>query len=160
MPPAWFLATLPWIAFPVALLWRGRERSDLGDYAPAAPGAGESGSGGAAGGANADLVSIVLPARNEARNIEACVRSILTTTWPSVEIFVVNDNSTDGTGDIARRVASEDSRVTVIDAPPLAEGWFGKQWACHQAVARARGGLLFFTDADTRSSAVGGCSNE
>ena len=162
MPPAWFLAALPWIAFPVALLWRGRERSDLGDYAPAAPGAGGAGAVQDAGDIpeagdihaadRAPLVSIVLPARNEARNIEACVRSILTTTWPNVELFVVNDNSTDGTGDIARRVAAGDARVTVIDAPPLADGWFGKQWACHQAVQRARGGHLFFTDADTRHS--------
>lgn len=137
--PTWLIAALPWIAFPLALLWRGRERADLGDYPAAEPAPGD-----------VDLVSIILPARNEARNIEGCVCSILTAAWPRVELFVVNDGSTDGTGDIARRVAAGDPRVTVIDAPPLPAGWFGKQWACHQAVTLARGSLLLFTDADTR----------
>lgn len=139
--PLWLLATLPWVAFPILLAWRGRERRDVREYAPAEPSGGPG-----------DMVSVVLPARNEARNIEPCIQSILATTWPSIELFVVNDNSTDGTGEIARRLASGDGRVTVIDAPPLPAGWFGKQWACHQAVVQAHGGLLFFTDADTRHS--------
>lgn len=139
--PVWLLAALPWVAFPLVLAWRGRERRDLREYPPAVPSGGPD-----------ERVSIVLPARNEARNIEPCMRSILATTWPEVELFVVNDNSDDGTGEIARRVAAGDTRVKVIDAPPLPAGWFGKQWACHQAVVQARGGLLFFTDADTRHS--------
>jgi len=138
--PVWLLAALPWVAFPLVLAWRGRERRDLCEYAPATPGG------------TPERVSVVLPARNEARNIEPCMRSILATTWPEVDLFVVNDNSDDGTGEIARRVAAGDTRVKVIDAPPLPAGWFGKQWACHQAVVQARGELLFFTDADTRHS--------
>ena len=67
-----------------------------------------------------------------------------------MEVIVVDDHSTDGTGDIARRIAAEDPRVTVLDAPPLPAGWFGKQWACHTAVQRSRGDILVFTDADTR----------
>ena len=137
--PTWLIAAVPWIVNPLVLLWRGRERADLGSYPPAEPGAD-----------GAELVSIVLPARNEARNIDACMRSILSTAWPQVELFVVNDGSTDSTGEIARRVALGDARATVIDAPPLPDGWFGKQWACHQVVTRARGSLFLFTDADTR----------
>ena len=73
----------------------------------------------------------------------------MATTWPRVEIFVVDDHSSDGTGGIARRVAGGDPRVTIMDAPPLPDGWFGKQWACHSAMQRARGSVLLFTDADT-----------
>lgn len=82
------------------------------------------------------------------------MRSIMATDWPQMELFVINDGSTDGTGEIARRVAAGDGRVTVIDAPPLPDGWFGKQWACHQAVTRARGSLLLFTDADTHHTSA------
>ena len=61
----------------------------------------------------------------------------------------MDDHSSDGTGGIARRVAGGDPRVTIMDAPPLPDGWFGKQWACHSAMQRARGSVLLFTDADT-----------
>jgi chlorobactene glucosyltransferase len=135
--PNWLLAALPWVIVPIVLLWRMRGAVDLARYAPRL-------------GREAELVSVIVPARNEARNVEPCMRSILTTLWPNAELFVVDDHSADGTGDIARRVAAEDPRVTVLDAPPLPDGWFGKQWACHTAVQRARGTLLVFTDADTR----------
>jgi chlorobactene glucosyltransferase len=131
------LAALPWAAVPLAILWRLRSRSSLAAYPPAIPMA-------------AQLVSVVVPARNEARNIDACVRSILATTWPDIEVIVVNDHSTDGTGDIAGGIAREDARVKVIDNPDLPEGWFGKQWACHNGARIARGTALLFTDADTR----------
>ncbi|MEO7359979.1 MAG: glycosyltransferase, partial [Gemmatimonadaceae bacterium] len=97
-----------------------------------------------------ERVSIVLPARNEATHIAACLQSLRATTWPNVEIVVVNDHSDDSTGILARRAAAGDPRVTVIDAPDLPAGWFGKQWACHSGVQRATGSLLLFTDADTR----------
>jgi chlorobactene glucosyltransferase len=138
--PNWLLAALPWVIVPIVLAWRARGSVSLSRY-DAQPGDG------------ADLVSIIVPARNEARNIERCLRSILTTAWPSIEVFVVDDHSTDGTGEIARRIAAEDLRVTVLDAPPLPDGWFGKQWACHTAVQRAGANLFLFTDADTRHTA-------
>ena len=95
-------------------------------------------------------MSVIVPARNEARNIEACVRSILATTWPVIEVIVVDDHSSDGTGAIARGIAAEDPRVRVIDNPDLPGGWMGKQWACHNGQLAARGPFLLFTDADTR----------
>lgn len=105
---------------------------------------------------DAPLVSVVIPARNEAKNIARCLESVLATTYPTVEVIVVDDHSTDGTGEIARAIALRDvekgfgvSRVRVIDAPPLPAGWFGKQWACHSGAALANGTLLCFVDADT-----------
>jgi chlorobactene glucosyltransferase len=95
-------------------------------------------------------VTIVLPARNEAAHIAACVRSICASDWPALELIVVDDHSTDGTGDLARTAAAGDSRVRVVEAPDLPPGWFGKQWACQSGAKYATGTLLLFTDADTR----------
>src|SRR6476661_7042401 len=72
-------------------------------------------------------VSIVVPARNEAAHIGDCVRSILASTWPDLEVLVVDDHSTDGTGRLAREAAEGDTRLSVIEAAELPAGWFGKQ---------------------------------
>lgn len=95
-------------------------------------------------------VSVVLPARNEAAHIDACMRSIVASNWPNVELIVVDDHSTDCTGDIARRIAASHECVTIVSAPALPPGWFGKQWACQTGASHATGSLLLFTDADTR----------
>jgi len=99
--------------------------------------------------ANSPLVSVVIPARNEARNIDRCVRSVLGTTYPDVEVIVVDDHSSDGTGDTARRIAADDPRLRVIENEPLPEGWFGKQWACANGARASKGAILLFADADT-----------
>jgi chlorobactene glucosyltransferase len=99
---------------------------------------------------DAPLVSILVPARNEALNIEACVGSLLTQDYPRYELIVLDDHSTDGTGEILRRVGlREDGDRRVIASEPLPAGWAGKNWACHQLSLAARGEYLFFTDADT-----------
>ena len=128
---------LPWIVAPIQAVFRQRATRSLDDYSevPVEP---------------VDRVSVVLPARNEAAHIAECVASLRTTTWPDVEIIVVDDHSTDGTGLLARKAADGDARVRVIDAPDLPAGWFGKQWACHAGAQIATGQLLLFTDADTR----------
>lgn len=98
----------------------------------------------------APLVSILVPARNEALNIEACVGSLLAQDYPRFELIVLDDHSDDGTGDIVRRLglqAGGDRRV--ISGEPLPVGWTGKGWACHQLSQAACGEFLFFTDADT-----------
>lgn len=97
----------------------------------------------------APRLSVVVPARNEARNVGRCVASILASTYPAFEVIVVDDHSSDGTGDIARTTGAGDPRLRVITNPPLPSGWFGKQWACATGAAAARGELLLFTDADT-----------
>jgi chlorobactene glucosyltransferase len=98
---------------------------------------------------DAPFVSVVIPARNERRNIERCARSVLTSAYPSFEVIVVDDHSTDGTGEIARAIADGDARLRVVESDPLPPGWFGKQWACANGVRVARGELVLFTDADT-----------
>ena len=96
----------------------------------------------------APLVSIILPARDEAANIERCVTSLLAQRWPRFEVIAVDDGSTDGTGEILARLAAADARLTVVRGAPLPDGWLGKNHACAQGAARARGALLLFTDAD------------
>jgi len=133
------LWSLPWVVPPFTALVRSSHSDDLGDFSSDVT-------------SPAPLVSVIIPARNEARNIERCVRSVLSTQYPSVEVIVVDDHSTDATGTIARTIAASDPRLRVIDAPPLPDGWFGKQWACASGAATARGELLVFTDADTQHS--------
>ncbi|NTW50145.1 MAG: glycosyltransferase, partial [Chlorobiales bacterium] len=95
------------------------------------------------------LVSILVPARNEAHNIEQCVRSLFAQTCPNIEILVLNDNSEDQTGEILARLAAEDARLKVLSGTALPDGWLGKCWACHQLSEQAQGQFLCFTDADT-----------
>ncbi|HEX5577783.1 MAG TPA: glycosyltransferase family A protein, partial [Gemmatimonadaceae bacterium] len=130
------LAALPYAVVPVVTVLRVRTSRHLRDESGAAP-------------SDAPALSVVIPARNEARNIERCVRSVLSTTYPSVEVIVVDDHSTDGTGEIARRIAAEDARVRVVDNEPLPDGWFGKQWACENGARASTGEIILFADADT-----------
>jgi chlorobactene glucosyltransferase len=95
-------------------------------------------------------VSILLPARNEAGSIDACARSLLAQDYPDFEVVVLDDDSSDGTGPIARELAARDSRLRVLAGRPLPGGWVGKHWACHQLAQAASGELWLFTDADTR----------
>ena len=92
------------------------------------------------------LVSIIIPARDEARVIERTVRALLASTYRNLELIVVDDRSTDGTGAIVHAIA--DRRLTVIDGEEPAAAWLGKPWALHQGSLRARGELLLFVDAD------------
>jgi len=93
---------------------------------------------------------VIIPARNEAVNIETCVGSVGASEYEDFEIIVVDDRSEDGTGDLARSLpAGNASRLQVVDGAELPEGWLGKPWACAQGAALARGELVLFTDADT-----------
>jgi chlorobactene glucosyltransferase len=94
-------------------------------------------------------VSVLVPARNEILNIESCISSLLAQDYPSFEIVVLDDQSTDGTLDTLKRAAEHDSRLMVMDGKPLPDGWLGKHWACHQLSQAATGDLFLFTDADT-----------
>ncbi|HEY2376978.1 MAG TPA: glycosyltransferase family 2 protein [Gemmatimonadaceae bacterium] len=130
------VAAAPWVVVPpLAMLRvaRSRSLSDVDDVPPS----------------SAALVSVIVPARNEARNIERCVRSILSTRYGPMELIVVNDHSTDDTADIAIRAASGDGRFRLLSSPDLPNGWFGKQWACATGASAASGRMLLFTDADT-----------
>jgi chlorobactene glucosyltransferase len=94
-------------------------------------------------------VSLLVPARNEARSIEGCVRGLLAQDYPALEVIILDDESTDDTGEILKRLTTEDARLRVIHGQPLPPGWLGKNWACQQLSQAASGEYLLFTDADT-----------
>jgi chlorobactene glucosyltransferase len=98
---------------------------------------------------NAPLVSILVPARDEEKNIEGCVTSLLAQDYANFEVIVLNDHSTDRTGAILCRLAQTDSRLRIINGKELPEDWPGKHWACQQLSQTARGEFILFTDADT-----------
>ena len=93
-------------------------------------------------------LSIVAAARNEAHGIEAAVKSLLRLDYPSLQIVIVNDRSTDGTGAILQQLAAEHPRLTVTTIAELPDGWLGKNYALQVGAAEATGDLLLFTDAD------------
>ena len=98
------------------------------------------------------LVSVLIPARNEARRITPCLRSLLAQDYPNYEIIVLDDHSDDETTRVVldhgfSRDTGADRRL--VEGQPLPLGWTGKSWACHQLAAAARGEYLLFTDADT-----------
>ena len=96
------------------------------------------------------LVSVIIPARNEAESITTVLSSVLASDYEPFEVIVVNDGSTDATAEITAEFARRDPRVRLLNGAPHPEGWFGKPWACWQGYREARGELLLFTDADTR----------
>ena len=99
--------------------------------------------------AGLELVSVLVPARNEAHNIRRCLESLLTQKYPLMEVLVLDDGSTDETPDIVAEMARRDPRLRLIPGQPLPAGWMGKNFACHQLAQEARGRWLLFTDADT-----------
>ncbi|MFH1828284.1 MAG: glycosyltransferase [Nanoarchaeota archaeon] len=92
-------------------------------------------------------VSIIVPARDEERNIKRCVDSLLKQDYPNYEVLVLNDNSTDQTEEILK--GYKDEKFKYFNGKPLPEDWLGKHWACHQLTEKASGKLLLFIDADT-----------
>jgi chlorobactene glucosyltransferase len=103
--------------------------------------------------ANYPLVSIIVPARNEERNIRRCVESLLEQNYPNYEIIVVDDGSTDETPDILENIIQthpQSNRLWVQRLrDELPEGWAGKPHAIHTGVQESHGEWLLFTDADT-----------
>jgi glycosyltransferase involved in cell wall biosynthesis len=104
-------------------------------------------------------LSVIVPARNEALNLPACLGSLLSQSEDGFalgadwEILIVDDDSTDSTRAIAEEAAASHHGVTVLSAPPLDlgahRGFTGKTNACWAAAQRAHGVWLLFTDADT-----------
>ena len=101
-----------------------------------------------------DTISVLLPARNEAHSIVECLKSLLAQHGID-ELLILDDDSVDATGDIARELTRGDPRVTVL--PPSTAGvvppnWLGKSWACHRLSQAAHGSVLVFVDADVTLS--------
>jgi hopene-associated glycosyltransferase HpnB len=127
------LALAAWVVLALSGFWACRETDDRAGVAPPAiwP----------------EVVAVV-PARNEADVIARSLSSLAAQDYPGPFLIVlVDDNSTDATGDIARALGHE--RITVLSGAPLAEGWTGKLWAVHQGIAAAGAPrYLWLTDAD------------
>jgi len=98
---------------------------------------------------NPPLISVLIPARNEADNISRCLKSLLKQEYTNLEIIVLNDNSKDETGKIVKEFVKKDSRVRLLEGKPLEDGWTGKNFASHQLSKLASGDYFVFTDADT-----------
>ena len=122
---SYILVVAGWLAGAV-LLWRVRTP-------PATTVAGLAGS-----------VSVVIPARNEERNLPRLLASLHAQTERPLEVLVVDDDSTDRTAAVARAAG-----IGVVESGPPPSGWLGKPWACHQGVAAASGERVLFLDADT-----------
>ena len=99
-------------------------------------------------------LTVVIPAFNEAHNIEACVASVLANQPPCRDwsVLVVDDESTDATVENALRAGSAASHFRLIQAGPrpVNERWVGKNWACSKAVEQVSSEWLLFIDADVR----------
>lgn len=95
-------------------------------------------------------LSLLIPARNEESVLPDTLRSLQAQTYPFLEVFVLDDESEDGTADIVRGFARQDGRFRLVAGQPLPEGWIGKNWACHQLAELSQGEYLVFSDADVR----------
>lgn len=97
-------------------------------------------------------VAILIPARNEAANIAACLDAALAQRSVAVSVVVMDDGSTDATAAIVEAAAARDARVRLVAAPPLPPGWTGKVHACARLAEAAPAGTthLLFIDADVR----------
>lgn len=98
-----------------------------------------------------ERVSVLLPARNEAAHIEACLSGLLAQDYPHLEILVMDDCSTDDTAERVRRLSEKNPSLRLLSGRPLPVGWAGKVWACSQLAEAATGDWLLFLDADTRA---------
>ncbi len=98
-----------------------------------------------------ERVSVLVPARDEAARVGACIVALLASErLRDLEVIVLDDDSSDNTADVVRRAAQGDPRLRVIDGgtAPVPDGWVGKTWACHRLARAATGSVLVFVDAD------------
>ena len=96
-----------------------------------------------------ELVSILIPARNEYHNLKRCLDSLINLDYSNIEILVLNDRSTDQTPELVEDYQKIDKRIQLLQGNDLPDGWIGKHWACHQLSESAKGTIILFMDADT-----------
>jgi len=94
-------------------------------------------------------VSVILPARNEERFIERCLKSLAEQDYENYEIIAIDDRSDDRTGEIIKKITQKIPNLVYALADLKPEKWMGKNWACMEGFKKATGELLLFTDADT-----------
>lgn len=93
-------------------------------------------------------ISVIIPARNEERNIEKALRSVLSSNYPSFEVIVVNDRSEDRTAEIIKKLQGDYQTLKMVEIDSVPEGWLGKNYALQSGVSCASGNYYLFTDAD------------
>ncbi len=93
-------------------------------------------------------LSIIVPVCNEAEHIEQAARSLIAQNYPELEIILVNDRSTDNTGEIIDRLAADEARVKAVHIETLPDNWIGKVHALNQGMQQATGDWVLITDAD------------
>jgi chlorobactene glucosyltransferase len=94
------------------------------------------------------FISILIPARNEEKNISACLQSVLNQSYNNYEVVVLNDNSTDKTKSIVEELIKLHPNLKLVEGENLPSQWLGKNWACHQLSQTAKGDYFLFIDAD------------
>jgi chlorobactene glucosyltransferase len=97
-------------------------------------------------------LSVLIPARNEEKNISKLLDSLLKQSCKPFEIIVLDDNSDDKTYEIANSYKSQLDNLKVIKGEPLEKDWIGKNWACYQLAQASKGDILLFIDADVELS--------
>jgi len=100
------------------------------------------------GAASGLRIAVLIPARDEERNILACVESVLASRGVEIEVLVLDDASTDRTAEIVQEIALGDARVRLVATQSLPAGWNGKQRACWLLAQETNAPLLLFLDAD------------
>ncbi|EWG10947.1 glycosyltransferase [Cytobacillus firmus] len=97
-------------------------------------------------------VTILVPLRNEERNVSGLISSLKSISYPNVEIILLDDGSRDRTLSLLRDHTAGDSRFKIVIGTELPSGWAGKVYACHQLQREAKGDYFLFLDADVRLS--------
>ena len=100
------------------------------------------------------LISVIVPARNEARNIRRSIEALAAQSYQNLELIVVDDGSTDATPQILKQLqeapkSDSSPEITIINGSALPPGWAGKPHALHQGFQASQGEWLCFVDADT-----------
>jgi glycosyltransferase involved in cell wall biosynthesis len=130
-----FATFLFWSLFAVDLCIGIRSMRTLKDLSPAAPDP-------------PPKVSIIIAARNEQAKVEAALQSVLLQDYENLEVIVVDDRSTDQTGELLQRMAKDYAKIQLVRVTELPVGWLGKNHALHLGSQHATGDFLLFTDAD------------
>jgi chlorobactene glucosyltransferase len=97
-------------------------------------------------------VSVLIPARNEERNIGPCLNSGLQQDFPVTDITVVDDGSTDSTAEIVEEIQRRDHIIQLVRIRELPPGWIGKNYALHRGAQTSKSDYLLLLDADVRLS--------
>jgi glycosyltransferase involved in cell wall biosynthesis len=99
---------------------------------------------------NNERISVLIPARNEEKNIALLLSDLQKNKNKNLEIIIFNDESTDRTAKVVEDFAKQDKRLVLINSDGLPEGWLGKNHACYQLAQKATGKYFLFLDADVR----------